>query len=412
LDVTLWLSGSALDPRTRTWTLSSSTDSVNVGNFPSTYDVSDRSARLLGHVTVDNASLAVTGTFWQATQPVSGPLTDTQLRASPVPVSGTFWQATQPVSGTFWQATQPVSGTFWQATQPVSGTFWQATQPVSGTVTANQGTTPWIGQPQDPVETSGTLTTNASAVVVTLGHGEGECGLTISGTWTTTTAILFESSKDGSTYALTSFWGLATGKYFVQTTANADWIAPASGLKTIRVRVNAGTWTGTANVLWHCTISTQPPPAIGLVGTSNGTNPSTSITTGAASTALVAAVGDPEGRLLVRGFGSSPFQCNVSGSTATTTQCQAAPAAGLKLYVTDVVLSSGGAAQTVQVKYGTGAACVTAPANLTAAIHLPNTGAVPMHFVTPLIAAAANAICCTSAAAVAYTCNITGYTAP
>lgn len=30
-----------------------------------------------------------------------------------------------------------VTGTFWQATQPVSGTFWQATQPVSGTVTAN-----------------------------------------------------------------------------------------------------------------------------------------------------------------------------------------------------------------------------------------------------------------------------------
>jgi hypothetical protein len=127
--------------------------------------------------------LAVTGTFWQTTQPVSG----------------TFWQSTQPISasalplptgaaadatltggtqqtkltdgtnvasvkaastlpaatdkavvvtardsisvtGTFWQATQPVSGTFWQATQPVSGTFWQATQPVSGTVTANAGT--------------------------------------------------------------------------------------------------------------------------------------------------------------------------------------------------------------------------------------------------------------------------------
>jgi hypothetical protein len=54
-------------------------------------------------------SQAVTGTFWQATQPVSGPLTDAQMRASPVDVAGTFWQATQPVSGTFWQATQPVS---------------------------------------------------------------------------------------------------------------------------------------------------------------------------------------------------------------------------------------------------------------------------------------------------------------
>lgn len=52
-------------------------------------------------------SQPVTGTFWQATQPISGSisvsnfpsgLTDTQLRATAVPVSGTFWPATQPVS--------------------------------------------------------------------------------------------------------------------------------------------------------------------------------------------------------------------------------------------------------------------------------------------------------------------------
>jgi hypothetical protein len=76
---------------------------------------------------------------------VLGPLTNTELRATPVPVSGTVSVGTVPVTGTFYQATQPVSiasmpttpvtGTFWQTTQPVSGTFWQATQPVSGTVT-------------------------------------------------------------------------------------------------------------------------------------------------------------------------------------------------------------------------------------------------------------------------------------
>ena len=49
----------------------------------------------------------------------SGDLQVDILNAS-LAVTGTFWQATQPVSGTFWQATQPVSGTFWQATQPVS----------------------------------------------------------------------------------------------------------------------------------------------------------------------------------------------------------------------------------------------------------------------------------------------------
>lgn len=88
------------------------------------------------------------------TQPVSGTvavsnpgLTDSQLRAAPVPISGsvTVSDGSGPltvdgtvavsgavsVTGSFYQATQPVSGTFWQATQPVSGTFWQATQPVS-----------------------------------------------------------------------------------------------------------------------------------------------------------------------------------------------------------------------------------------------------------------------------------------
>jgi hypothetical protein len=71
-------------------------------------------------VNVKNSSIPVTGTFWQATQPVS--------IAASVPVTGTFWQATQPVS----IATMPST--------PVTGTFWQATQPVSGTVTAAQAT--------------------------------------------------------------------------------------------------------------------------------------------------------------------------------------------------------------------------------------------------------------------------------
>jgi hypothetical protein len=85
------------------------------------------------NVTVSNASVPVTGTFWQATQPVSGPLTDTQLRATAVPVSG-------PLTDTQLRATAvPVSGTVAvSGTIPVSGTFWQATQPVSGPLTDTQ----------------------------------------------------------------------------------------------------------------------------------------------------------------------------------------------------------------------------------------------------------------------------------
>lgn len=60
-------------------------------------DVIDRAGRILGHVQVDNfpATQAVTGDFWQTTQPVSGPLTDTQLRASAVGIDITAASKTQ-----------------------------------------------------------------------------------------------------------------------------------------------------------------------------------------------------------------------------------------------------------------------------------------------------------------------------
>lgn len=74
-----------------------------------------------------------------------------------VAVTGTFYQATQPVSGTVTASAQPgvdigdvtinnAAGASAVNIQDggnsitVDGTFWQATQPVSGTVTANAGT--------------------------------------------------------------------------------------------------------------------------------------------------------------------------------------------------------------------------------------------------------------------------------
>lgn len=154
-----------------------------------TPDVTDRSARLLGHVNVDNASIAVTGTFWQGTQPVSlasipnssnlDVALSTRLKpadtltkvatvdtiTNPVAVTGTFWQSIQPVSGPLTDtqlraSAVPVSVSNFPSTQAVSiatntpdvtdraarllghvavdnvslavtGTFWQATQPIS-----------------------------------------------------------------------------------------------------------------------------------------------------------------------------------------------------------------------------------------------------------------------------------------
>lgn len=101
-------------------------------------------------------TVAVTGTFYQATQPISAaslPLPTGASTAAKQPALGTAGTAstdvitvqgiasmtalkvdgsavTQPVSGTFYQATQPVSIASMPST-PVTGTFYQATQPVS-----------------------------------------------------------------------------------------------------------------------------------------------------------------------------------------------------------------------------------------------------------------------------------------
>lgn len=138
------------------------------------------------------ASVPVTGTFWQTTQPVSvasgqevdghsatiGSISDASSAstlvgllknikatlAGSLAVTGTFWQATQPVSGTVATTSALASqadghsatiGALADSSSAstvigllknikaalagsvaVTGTFWQATQPVSGTVTA------------------------------------------------------------------------------------------------------------------------------------------------------------------------------------------------------------------------------------------------------------------------------------
>jgi len=127
--------------------------SISVSNFPATQLVSGTVAAIqsgtwnIGTLTSITDSVAVTGTFWQATQPISGTV---EIGTS----SGAFSYALNQdssgnvgvnvensvaVTGTFYQTTQPVSIAT-MPTTPVTGTFWQTTQPVSGTITANAGT--------------------------------------------------------------------------------------------------------------------------------------------------------------------------------------------------------------------------------------------------------------------------------
>jgi hypothetical protein len=110
-------------------TLPPITGTVNVGNFP-TYPTPPATQTINGTVNVGNfpATQPVSGTFFQATQPVS--------IASPVAVTGSFYQTTQPVSIS---APVSVTGSFYQATQPVS---IATLPPIGGAVSVTNFPTP------------------------------------------------------------------------------------------------------------------------------------------------------------------------------------------------------------------------------------------------------------------------------
>lgn len=211
------------------------------------------------NVTVLNSSLAVTQAgAWSVAvnnfpslQAVSGPLTDTQLRASAVPVSlssttitgsvavtGTFWPATQPVSGTFWQATQPVSISTMPST-PVTGTFWQTTQPVSLASTTITGSVAVTGPLTDtqlratPVPVSLTSTAISGTVAATQ-----------SGTWNIGT--------------VTTLPALATGTNTIGSVKLTD----GTNVATVKAASTAAVATDTAQV-----VAISPNNTVAVTGT-------------------------------------------------------------------------------------------------------------------------------------------------
>lgn len=137
---------------------------TNLGS-PSNYGTSPGAVSVQGVNAFVTNSVAVTGTFFQATQPVSGTVAATQ--------SGTWTVTTAPPANASTNLTQLAGTTLGAPTNygtapgaiAVQGvnafvTNFPATQPVSGTVTANQGTSPWV------VSLTSTTITGTAAVNV------------------------------------------------------------------------------------------------------------------------------------------------------------------------------------------------------------------------------------------------------
>lgn len=146
-------------------------------------------------------TVPVTGTFFQATQPVSGPLTDTQLRATAVPISasslplptGASTSALQTSGNTSLSSIDTKTPALGQALAagsiPVVLTASQLTTltPPS-TVAVTQGTSPWV--------TSGTSTVS------------GTVAATQSGTWTTGRTWNLTSGSDSVASVQSGTWNI------------------------------------------------------------------------------------------------------------------------------------------------------------------------------------------------------------
>lgn len=139
-------------------------------------------------------------------------------------VTGTFWQATQPVSGTFWQATQPVSGT---VTATLSGSINNTAFGVSGGV-ANVGIV-------RAVPSSCTQSTNFANTTGQVATG---AGTTVT---STTTCVTFAYANNITNSAVTLRLADKQGTPVIWLGGNADFSIPANS--NIRIPLDGVTFT-------------------------------------------------------------------------------------------------------------------------------------------------------------------------
>jgi hypothetical protein len=450
----------------RSWTLASGTDSVaisgsisntsfNVGNFPSTYDTSDRAARLLGIVYGEQGQLAqrtttrdlfmqlrtggaeydarqirtitetlvtkgagavvaeslavrcvnAAGNAFESCAGAGGPgggtvaidqtgtANDVEVTNSSIAVTGTFWQATQPVSGTFWQATQPVSGPVTDAqlratAVPVSGTFWQATQPVSGPLTDAQ-----LRATAVPV--SGFPTTAASTAVAvrcvnTAGNAFEACGGSSSGGGATATAAA-PTYLEGAAAALS--------------------VDLSGGLRV-------ETKYGGAH-------SSVTPADAAMTGGYAEAEAAALDSSGVVEGDITRNKSDIEGRQFMRTDHPNSFFCAMTSTAVAATvitgcvgaggATMASPGAGLRRYITDISYNSSIISTTanfMQLSYGTGATCATGNVPFYRGSNSVAFLTVTEPIVTPIRTGVATDVCFIHPGAGTRQINIRGYVAP
>jgi hypothetical protein len=232
--------------------------------------------------------------------------------------------------------------------------------------------------------------------------------------------LVNESSRDGTSWDGHNFVDMDNGGTLA-TVPNASLavgytktMVLGGGVRFARVRASA--WTSgsvTVSVVGSDTSMVLPVTQEVSDGTAQPT-------AGAAGT-WRAPIGTPDGAAWVRTGGPVRFQCSLNAIAATLTQCQAAPAAGLSIYVTDIFAqSTTTTAGTFALNGGTGTNCGTGgyavlPASATANRYgypASSAAATVLTFGTPIKLTAATALCAIGVATNTLRIDILGYIAP
>ena len=151
-------------------------------------------------------------------------------------------------------------------------------------------------------------------------------------------------------------------------------------------------------------VSGSPVAISGVAQDLDDTAPPNQVSTEADVVRLAAA---RDGALFVRPFGPRIWSYHENSSNALTdASVHAAPAAGLSLYVTDIIVSLG-AATALNVFFEEGASTVLGPYYLEAI----NGRSLHLRFATPKKITAATALTVTTSAAIAHGIDVTGFTA-
>lgn len=291
-----------------------------------------------------------------------GPLTDAQLRATPVPVSGTV-SVTEPVTVdavdldirdlAFASDKVDASGSTGVG---VTGTFFQATQPISAAALPLPAGAATLAAQTQPGVDIGDVTVNNGAGAAAVNIQDGGNTITVDGTITA---------------------NLSAGTNTNEVVGDVAHDAAAAG-----------------NPVLICGIAqdmddTAPPNQV------SAENDATRIAT------------DRDGGIFVHPHGPRIWSYHEDSSSALTdASVHAAPAAGLSLYVTDIVVSTG-AATAFNIFFEEGASKVLGPWYLEAV----NGRGLSVHFATPKKITAATALTVTTSAAIAHSIDVTGFIA-